>query len=260
MIKNDLENIQLANQNNCSSFDLKSLSNYKYYLTFDVDWAPDFCVSNILDKLKNANIKATFFVTHASDIIADIINQGHNVGLHPNFLPNSSQGKCLVEIMDYLFKISPNSTILRTHCLIQSTPLLYDIFNKYQQLKFDFSLLMYKFPLVKAFEWNYDGSNLIRINYNWEDDFAFYDTDFIWERPKFYSDITVFDFHPIHVALNSRDNKKYNLLKREIFGKPLWKATENQLKKFESNEKGTRDFLDAIIESDATPIEFSELL
>ena len=234
MIKDNEQTICPESQISSSTIESVNFSNYKYHLTFDIDWAPDFCISNILNKLKNAQIKATFFVTHLSDIIVDIINQGHNVGLHPNFLPNSSQGKNLDEIMDYLFKIAPNAIALRTHALVQSSPLLWELFSKFPQLKFDISLFTYKFPLVKVFDWTFEGVSFKRINYNWEDDCAFFDSEFLWNKPKFYSDITVFDFHPIHVALNSRDNKNYNRLKNNISGKPLWQATEDEVKKTEN--------------------------
>ena len=64
--------------------------NCQYHLTFDIDWAPDFLISQIIDKLNKKNIKATFFITHQSDIIKDIAENGHTIGLHPNFLAGTS--------------------------------------------------------------------------------------------------------------------------------------------------------------------------
>ena len=87
------------------------MNNINYHLTFDIDWAPDCCVEQILLDLKKNSVKATFFITHASDINDEIINQGHHIGLHPNFFPNSTQNSWSfsINILVYrnLFKLSP---------------------------------------------------------------------------------------------------------------------------------------------------------
>lgn len=234
--------------------------NPRYHLTFDIDWAPDFCVKIILDKLKQADIKATFFVTHESDIIVDILKEGHEVGWHPNFMPNSSQGRCFDEIMEYLFKIAPNATAIRTHSLFQSSPLLFDIFSKFPRLKLDLSSFMYKFPYVDSFQWSYNGVFFNRINYNWADDFAFFDEKFSWNKSDFYGDTTIFGFHPVHIALNSGNSTNYNRLKNDISKKALWSIKESELKKYENYEHGARNFLDAILDSGAQPIGLFDLL
>lgn len=254
------DNINPKGQPNRSNLELLSTSRLRYHLTFDVDWAPDFCVNTILDKLNKANVKATFFVTHESDIIIDILNQGHEVGWHPNFMPNSSQGENFNKIMEYLFKIAPNASILRTHSLFQSSPLLFEIFSNYPQLKLDLSCFMYRFPFVDAFQWTYNDVFFHRINYNWADDFAFFDKKFFWNKPDFFGNTTVFGFHPIHIGLNSGNSSNYNRLKNDISKKLLWKVKESELKKYENYGYGARNFLDAILESDGQSIGLYDLL
>ena len=70
-----------------------------YHLTFDIDWAPDCCVEYILNKLKKQKIKSTFFITHETDIIDEIRKDGHSLGIHPNFLKDSTQGNSELEIV-----------------------------------------------------------------------------------------------------------------------------------------------------------------
>ena len=57
-------------------------------ITLDIDWAIDEVVTYCLDLLNAANVKGTFFATHASPIIDLIESSGHEIGIHPNFLPN----------------------------------------------------------------------------------------------------------------------------------------------------------------------------
>lgn len=231
-----------------------------YHLTFDIDWAPDFAIEEVLIKLNKANIKATFFITHPSDIIADLISSGHHIGLHPNFLPSSSQGKDTFSVLEYLLNISPEATAIRTHSLVQSSPLFYEIFHNFPQLKYDLSTFMYKFPFVKSFDWEFNGVSFKRINYNWEDDAAFHDRSFSWQEVKPFSDLTVFDFHPIHIVLNSRSSDNYGLVKNELLGTPLNLVSKNTIQKHRNYNAGASDFLDLIVQSKMLSVDFAELL
>lgn len=243
-----------------ASEDLASQSHVRYHLTFDIDWAPDFAIEEILSILKSKNVKATFFITHASDAIQDISNAGHEVGLHPNFLPNSSQGTSVEEVMDYLLNIYPNARSIRTHSLLQSSPLLHQIFSNYPQLKIDLSVLLYKFPLIAPSPWMLDGVSFTRLNYNWEDDMAFYDDSFSWNQSDLFSQSIIFDFHPIHVALNSSNNDSYIKLKESFANKSLFDVSRSQLLKFRNNSVGACDYLRSIISSNAQPITLREFI
>ena len=233
---------------------------FKYHLTFDIDWAPDFCVSQVLDKLADYGVKATFFVTHPSDIIKDIENKGHTIGLHPNFLPNSSHGSTTRKIIDYLLDIAPQATVLRTHALVQSTPLLFDIFSNYEQLKLDLSICMYRFPHVGRFLWDFYNVSFERINYNWQDDAAFSDKAFDWSCVEFFGDIDILDFHPIHVALNSSSNDCYQRLKDDLNGESLNNFSEKNLRPYVYESHGASTYLDAILSSKARSISLEQIL
>ena len=65
----------------------KSLS-----LTFDIDWAPDFMVEEIINILETYSIKATFFATHDSKVLQKLnFSKNYEVGLHPFIGKNSLQ-------------------------------------------------------------------------------------------------------------------------------------------------------------------------
>lgn len=236
-----------------------SQSQTKFHLTFDIDWAPDFAIEEILVMLRVKNTKATFFVTPPSDIVQNILNDGHEVGLHPNFLPNSSQGGSVEEVMDYLLNIYPEATSIRMHSLVQSSPLLHRIFSTYTQLKIDLSILTYRLPLVARSQWNLEDLSFTRINYNWEGDLAFYDDSFMWDQKEFFSKSIIFDFHPIHVALNSSNNNSYGNLKKDLAGESLFQISKNQVLEFRSDSIGANDYLQFIISSSAQAVSLKEL-
>mgnify|MGYP007000192387 CR=1 len=96
----------------------------------------------------------------------------------------------------------------------------------------DVSLFMHCSPFAHKVKWNFDGVSFDRLLYNWEDDAHF----FAFEEDKypelFFGDLTVFNFHPIHVFLNSSDGSEYRRLKKEHFGKSLSKLSAKGLCKY----------------------------
>jgi hypothetical protein len=231
----------------------------KFHLTFDVDWAPESSIEIVRSILSESNVVATIFATHKSPIIEELISDGHKIGLHPNFLSSTTQGDNPVEVVSKLLDLFPEAQVMRTHSLVQSSPLLYEIFKTFPQLKFDMSLLTHRFSHVGRFVWNYNEVSFDRINFNWEDDAAFFDKNFDWRAAYFPGDLNVYNFHPMHVHLNSSGLSNYEKLKGRLKG-PLNLADESLMAEFTGDEPGTRDFLKALLESNATPLSLEELL
>ena len=44
-------------------------TNNDYILTIDLDWAPDWMIEYVANELIRAQVKATWFVTHASHAV-----------------------------------------------------------------------------------------------------------------------------------------------------------------------------------------------
>jgi len=232
---------------------------YQAHLTFDIDWAPDVSINEIRRIINPAGIKATFFITHKSDILKDLVNDGHELGIHPNFLPSSSYGDTPEKAVDFLLNIVPQARALRTHALVQSSPLLQKIFSTFPQLRYDFSVFMYDFPFIGQFNWQFEGTQFKRLNYNWEDDAAFYHDGFKWECPYFPGKLNIYDFHPIHIHLNSKDGDPYNALKRSI-NTPLSKISKEQIAGFINPDFGAQTFLEVMTQSDVSFLDLEGLL
>ena len=231
----------------------------RYALTFDIDWAPDFAILYCLELLDDAKCKATFFATHSTSLNQEIVNRGHNLGIHPNFLPNSSQGASVQAIISECLSYAPDAWCMRTHALVQSSPLLHEIFSKFPQLKLDVSLFMHRSTFSHKVKWEFDSVTFDRLLYNWEDDaqFASYNEDNLPEL--FFGELTVFDFHPIHVFLNSTDGSEYRNLKLEQPNLPLSSLTKQVVEKHVNPNLGTQSYLKEVLSSKNRCIGLDEI-
>jgi len=212
-------------------------------ITLDVDWAPDFVIEYVADILMKKKIKSTWFVTHDSPIWDKLKeNSLFELGWHPNFSENSSQGKDPDSVLTYLKNIIPNAKSIRTHSLVQSTHLLlkfqkYGIENdvslhleKTSNLVPHYSkfLNLFRFP----FFWG-DGNEMAESNQNWSMDNSSYQTN----------GLKIFYFHPIHIFLNSKNWENYDLLKAKI---GLSKMTQENSQTYINLENGTRTLFENI--------------
>ena len=202
-------------------------------LTFDIDWAPDYIINDISDRLKKLKIKSTWFVTHDSPAIQKLKkNSLIELGIHPNFFSNSTQGKNIDEILRNLKKIVPNAKSIRTHGLLQSSEILLK-FQKYG-IKNDVSILLENQPFLGIHYSKY--LKIKRFPYYWEDDVEiknkidFNDS----EKHMYIQGLKIFNFHPIHIFLNSASMTNYNKMK--IHGYP--KIKESEILKFKNYNRG----------------------
>ena len=233
--------------------------NKRYALTFDIDWAPDFAILYCLNLLDDARCKATFFATHSTSLNQEIVNRGHDLGIHPNFLPNSSQGASVQAIISECLSYAPNAWCIRTHALVQSSPLLHEIFSKFPQLKLDVSLFMHRSTFSHKVKWEFDSVTFDRLLYNWEDDAQFASYNEANFPELFFGELTVFDFHPIHVFLNSTDGSEYRNLKLEQPNLPLSSLTKQIVEKHVNPNLGTQSYLKEVLSSKNRCIGLDEI-
>jgi len=230
-------------------------------LSFDVDWAPDCAIYELLNILERYSCRCIFFMTHNSPCNRLIRNAGHELGIHPNFFPGSSQGDDVRSVLDYLMTINPDARAFRTHGLLTSTSLLSLILDSYPQLQYDFSLYTPGVHVVRALQWSYDGRSCIRFPFAWEDDcqFGADEDSYRNAEPEL---LYIYNLHPIHIYLNSFDLVAYKELLRSLSvkGKLLSDANPSDLLPFINKSlPGSRDSLIWILDNYMT-IGFDELL
>ena len=230
-----------------------------YHITFDVEWSPDWSIIECADLLEKYNVKGTFFMTHKTKIIDYLYLKGHNIGIHPNFLPGSTQGNSEEEVINYMYDLVPNATCVRTHSLVQSTPLLEKIFSLNKNLKYDFSLLTPEIPLTKKISWQFNGIKFWRLNFQWEDDAFFDKENYDWLNPTLPEPISILNFHPLHISLNTFSISMYKNIKNECRN-GLTNLTKDFASKFINNkQKGAKDTLKSILNSKKS-ISFEKMI
>ncbi|MFN8295951.1 MAG: hypothetical protein U0T69_07125 [Chitinophagales bacterium] len=222
----------------------------QYALTFDVDWAPDYAIDFVTQYLIEKKVKSTWFITHLSPAIErlKLYPELFELGLHPNFLPNSSHGKTEEEVMATLLDMVKGAKVLRAHCLVQSSRLLGMMVRKFG-IEVDCSLFLPKSSNIEPHIINYDENvALVRIPYFWEDDEECYDPKQSWDfqHSKYHvSGLKIFNFHPTYIYLNCSDMKGYEEVKQ--FGY-LADIEEETIQKYINPNNGVRNIFEGYVD------------
>ena len=189
-------------------------------LTFDVDWAPDFVIDFVAERLIASQVRSTWFVTHISPAIERLRQYPElfELGIHPNFLPNSTHGTSIDGILSHCMDLVPEATSMRTHGLAWSSQIFARILQD-TPIEVDVSIFLPYQNHVTPVLFRYGDQALWRIPYFWEDDIEMYNPVPEWSLAKLTRSIVglrIFDFHPIHLYLNSADMTAYERLKQRI--------------------------------------------
>jgi len=184
---------------------------HQVLITLDIDWAPDFMINFVKDILVEKKVKATWFITHNSNYVKELEKiDFFELGIHPNFSNTSTQGKNIEDILSNLKRIVPNSKSIRTHSLLQSTPIL-EQFHKYG-IENDLSLYI---PNSHIRPHYLKFAKLYRFPHFWEDDINMME-DRVWSLPQSLfeeNSLKIFNFHPLHIYFNFHDIEQYRNFK-----------------------------------------------
>lgn len=185
----------------------------KLYLTFDIDWAHDEVIYDTLQVLDEYGASATLFATHESKVLIEgcLNNPKYEIGIHPNFnllLNNSIKNKSFDNICTELKDSFPFASSVRSHALCFGSL----IQTSYEKLGIthDSSVMIPSLHNTHSiFPWKM-WDNLIRVPYFFEDYVTAKTRDktsikTLISRPG----LKVFDFHPIHVFLNTESLDRY---------------------------------------------------
>lgn len=185
-------------------------------LTFDVDWAADFMIDAVSRELIERRVKSTWLVTHASPAIERLRERPDlfELGIHPNFLDGSSHGESVEEILATCMSIVPEATTMRSHALVQSSPILSKVVDL-SPIRCDSSLMLPGVQNLAPFRFPHEDGPLVRVPYFWEDDVEMMRPRAQWDLAERGSGggLRIYDFHPVHVFLNAASMAPYHKLK-----------------------------------------------
>jgi hypothetical protein len=224
--------------------------NKKHFLTLDIDWANDIVLNDTIDLVESFDVAATWFVTHQTPVLERLRkNSKFEIGIHPNFnflldgMYNA--GQSAIEVVQRLMVIVPQAKTVRSHSMTQSTGLL-NVF-KDVGLTHDANHFVPHHSSITLKPWSL-WNGLCRVPYSWEDD-----VHIIYEaggteqqNPRDIAlsesvGLKVFDFHPIHVFLNTESLDRYERT-RPLHQNP------NELIKHRYDGYGTRSRLIELLE------------
>jgi hypothetical protein len=222
------------------------------YLTFDIDWASDFVLSDTINLLETYDVKATFFATHETPILETIRkNPNFEIGIHPNFddllLTSEHRLDNATDRLREILKIVPEAQSMRSHSTTNSSRIL-EIASDFG-IKFDCNYLIPYQSNIVVTPWRL-WNKLVRAPYIYEDDVSMLyglpeqSMKMVTERQG----LRVFNFHPIHVYLNSKTLGNYDT-SRSV------QRDEKKLRLFKEEGRGTREKLTELltfIENDPT--------
>ena len=184
------------------------------FLTFDIDWASDEILAYTTDMVESAGVPATWFVTHPTPMIERWRrNPKFELGIHPNFNPLLQFGPprethAPRKIIDELLTLVPEAKSVRSHSLTQSTPLL-DTFAA-AGLTHECNHLIPHHAQIALAPWKH-WNKMLRVPFFWEDDVAcLYQENVAMNELSERQSLKVFNFHPIHIALNTSSLDLYN--------------------------------------------------
>ncbi|HET8893907.1 MAG TPA: hypothetical protein VFM96_07415 [Gaiellaceae bacterium] len=188
-------------------------------VTLDADWAPAHVLDAVADRLAEHGIPATWFVTD-ENVAVDRLRARPDLfelGIHPNFLAGSTHGGTVEEVLAHCMELVPEARTVRTHALVQSTPIL-DALMTQTPIQRDVSVFLPYAPYaIGPVLYRSRAGSLLRLPYCWDDNFELVQDDPTWDLDATLARcpgaLRIFNFHPIHVALNSSGFDAYEALK-----------------------------------------------
>jgi len=183
-------------------------------ISFDCDWAPDFAIDYTASLISSLRIKSTWFMTHRSRACEKLISSPDvEIGIHPNFLQNSTQGKNPVQIMESLKEIFPTAKAVRTHAMVYSASIahLFALFD----LSIDSSVYLGGMQNIQPLITRYGNKLIVRMPYYWSDD-GEVNYNLGWENPETSPGLKILCFHPLHVFLNTDCWNTYSVFRNNF--------------------------------------------
>lgn len=176
----------------------------RIYVTSDLDWASEDVILQALQVFAKAEAPFTFFQTHYSNALIRFAKEhGSELEWHPNFLPCSSHGGSVKEVIASLSALPAEKKVVRCH-LYYCPEEPYQHFLSETGIKAssnDLSLLslkpIYKKNGITEIPLFFEDGRFIKAGHPMN-------VDTILKAMKTDGDY-VFLFHPIHVAFNSLD-------------------------------------------------------
>lgn len=211
-----------------------------FCFTSDVDWNPDPAIRAQLDLFARYDARLTMFATHRSPLLEDSANI--QIGVHPNFLPGSTHGTGVREVLDHVFALYPRAQSFRSHSYFDNQHISEEINRR--GIRYDANLCLYMQEEIAPLR-HCHGSlrfpTFLDDNIHWFHGGSWRLDDL--KRQLLTPGLKIFNFHPYHIALNTPTFEHYQS-KRSIF-KTL---THEDIEAHRYNGAGPATFVEELLE------------
>lgn len=218
-----------------------------YCFTTDIDWASEPAIELQQAIYDEFAVKATYFVTHRSELVDKLHADGKiELGIHPNFLPNSSHGNNFEEVIETVMRLVPNARCFRAHrCfdvaivtdMLFQRGILYDS-NLITRLQPNLTPIIHESGMVR-FPCFYEDGTHFKWRLKW--DFSLYRE--LFNTPG----LKIISTHPMITAMNVNSAEYWAQLKIKFPPDKWIKMTGYQLGQNRCSGPGPAEFLRRII-------------
>jgi hypothetical protein len=209
--------------------------------TTDIEWAPEWAIRDLFTLADEHGVPLTPFLTHRSPYLAQRLMEvnGADVGLHPNFLPGSTHGTTVDEVIATTKALWPGAVSFRTHCFYDDTRMLRKMADA--GFRYDSNLFAFLQPMLAPLR---TVTGTVRLPVFWEDD-VHSANELSWDasalRAAFETPgLKIVNVHPLRVALNVPDEGFHES------HRPLGAAADVDPGAEAFRGKGTRTYLEEL--------------
>lgn len=207
--------------------------------TTDIEWSPDWAIRDLFELADQHGVPLTPFLTHRSEYLGGRLQSRDDVGLHPNFLPGSTHGASVDEVITTTRALWPAAISFRSHCFYDDTRMLREMAER--GFRYDSNLFAFLHPMLAPLR---TVAGTVRLPVFWEDD-VHSNASLGWEvnalRVAFDAPgLKIVNVHPLRVALNVPDEDFYGSHRE------LAPAVDVDARAEAHRGKGTRTFLEGL--------------
>jgi len=176
-------------------------------ITLDIDWACDEILWPVIEMMEEANVKATLFATNYSQLLDNLTADQFEIGLHLNFIPVEDDFRRPIQELKALY---PDAKGTRSHSLFVSSHILQ--LCRENGLRYESNIFL---PYHEALHPVMRFRNFVSIPFYWSDDqhLSMRDSFKLGDLALKIRGLKVFNFHPIHVFMNTSSEKHYKSYK-----------------------------------------------
>jgi SAM-dependent methyltransferase len=199
----------------------------------------------MLELVRGFGIRPTLFATHRSEFIQHCEeDELAQIGVHPNFLPNSTHGTSYQEVIHHITRLFPNSNVFRSHSFFDNSHVskaFWDLGYRY-----DSNLCLYLQADIQPL---HHSTGLIRMPVFWEDDVHWHRSREDWKLENYVEaflspGLKIINVHPIHMALNTPSVEFY-----QSVPKRPGDLRQVDIAELRNSGPGTRSFLESLLKT-----------